>query len=128
MFLSTTSTRLLNTFSDGHSITSLGSLLPCLINLLVKKFFLTSDLNLPWCNLRPLPLILYVELWRCFRLLRANSLWLLQHNIFIVLLYAVQSGYIVRPLKSPSILLSTKSIQTRLLVPYHLCKHTYKEM
>ena len=45
----------LNTSRDGDS---LGSLFQCLTTLSVKKFFLISNLNLPWQNLRPLPLIL----------------------------------------------------------------------
>ncbi|KAK4832683.1 hypothetical protein QYF61_025144 [Mycteria americana] len=36
---------------DGDSTTSLGSLFQCLITLLMKKFFMISSLNLPWCNL-----------------------------------------------------------------------------
>ncbi|KAK4824710.1 LOW QUALITY PROTEIN: hypothetical protein QYF61_017936 [Mycteria americana] len=53
MSLSTSSKRLLNTSRDGDSTTSLGSLFQCLITLSVKKNFLISSLNLPWCNLRP---------------------------------------------------------------------------
>ncbi|KAK4824589.1 hypothetical protein QYF61_016834 [Mycteria americana] len=56
--LSTTSTCLLNTPRDGDSTTSLGSLVQCLTTLLVNKLFLISNLNLPWCNLRPFPLAL----------------------------------------------------------------------
>jgi len=41
---------------DGDSTTSLGSLFQCLT--LSVKFFLISNLNLPWCNLRPFPLVL----------------------------------------------------------------------
>ncbi|KAK4826673.1 LOW QUALITY PROTEIN: hypothetical protein QYF61_010682 [Mycteria americana] len=41
-----------------NSTTSLGSLFQCLIILSIKKFFLISNLNLPWHNLRPLPLSL----------------------------------------------------------------------
>ncbi|KAK4823265.1 hypothetical protein QYF61_000232, partial [Mycteria americana] len=58
MSLSATSTRLLNTSKDGNSTTSLGSLFQCLRTLSVKKIFLISNLNLPWCNLRPFLLIL----------------------------------------------------------------------
>jgi len=50
----------LNTFRDGDSTTSLGSPFQCLTTLLEKIFFLISSLNLPWCNLRPFPLILLV--------------------------------------------------------------------
>ena len=35
-----------------------GEPIPVLNNLSVKKFFLISDLNLPWCSLRPFLLIL----------------------------------------------------------------------
>jgi len=35
-----------------------GEPIPVLNNLSVKKFFLISNLNFPWCNLRPFPLIL----------------------------------------------------------------------
>ena len=58
MSLSTTSKQFLNTSRDGDSTTSLRSLFQCLTTLSVKKFFLISNLNLPWCNLRPFPLIL----------------------------------------------------------------------
>ena len=58
MFLSTTSKRFLNTSRDGDSTTSLGILFQCLTTLSVKKFFLISNLNLPWLNLRPFHLIL----------------------------------------------------------------------
>ena len=39
-----------NTSRDGNSTMSLGSLFQCLTTLLEKKFFLTSNLNLPWRN------------------------------------------------------------------------------
>ena len=58
MSLSTTSKWFLNTFRDGDSTIELGSLFQCLTTLSVKKFFLTSNLNLPWCNLRPFSLVL----------------------------------------------------------------------
>ena len=58
MALSTTSKWFLNTSRDGDSTTSLGSLFQCLTTFCVKKFFLISNLNLPWLNLRPFPLIL----------------------------------------------------------------------
>ena len=58
MPLSATSTCLLNTSRDGDSTTSLGSLFQCWTTLSVKKFFLISSLNLPWCNLRPFALVL----------------------------------------------------------------------
>ncbi|KAK4829075.1 hypothetical protein QYF61_002019, partial [Mycteria americana] len=63
MSLSTTSTHLLNTSRDGDSTTSLGSLLQCLTTLSVKTFFLISNLNLPWHNLRPFPLVLWLVTW-----------------------------------------------------------------
>uniref|UniRef100_A0A8V0XGV5 EH domain-containing protein n=1 Tax=Gallus gallus TaxID=9031 RepID=A0A8V0XGV5_CHICK len=46
-----------HTSRDGDSTTSLGSLFQCLTTLSVKKFFLIFKLNLPWCNLRPFPLV-----------------------------------------------------------------------
>ena len=58
MSLSTTSKQFLNTSRDGNSTTSLGTLFQCLTTLSVKTFFLISNLNLPWFNLRPFPLIL----------------------------------------------------------------------
>ena len=58
MSLSTTSRRLLNTARDGDPTTSLGSPFQCLTTLSVKKSSLISNLNLPWHNLRPLPLVL----------------------------------------------------------------------
>jgi len=58
MSLSTTSKWFLNTSRDGGLTTSLGSLFQCLTTLSVKKFFQISNLNLPWRNLRPFPLIL----------------------------------------------------------------------
>ena len=58
MSLSTTSRWFLNTFRDGDSTTYLGSLFQCLTTLSVKKFFLISNLNLPWLNLRPFHLVL----------------------------------------------------------------------
>ncbi|XP_040434752.1 AN1-type zinc finger protein 5-like isoform X1 [Falco naumanni] len=48
---------------DGDSTASLGSLFQCLTRLLVKKFFLISSLNLPWQNLRLLPLVLSLDTW-----------------------------------------------------------------
>ncbi|KAK4810503.1 hypothetical protein QYF61_004283 [Mycteria americana] len=50
-------------YTDGDSTTSLGSLFQCLTTLSVKKFFLISNLNLPWHNLRPFPLILSLVTW-----------------------------------------------------------------
>ncbi|XP_072708486.1 COP9 signalosome complex subunit 5 isoform X2 [Ciconia boyciana] len=47
----------------GDSTTFLGSLFQCLTTLPVKKFFLISNLNLPWHNLRPFPLVLWLVTW-----------------------------------------------------------------
>ena len=47
------STQLLNTSRDGDSTTALDNPFHCLITRSVKKYFLTSSLNLPWHNLRP---------------------------------------------------------------------------
>jgi len=58
MSLSTTPKWFLDTFRDDDSTTSLGSLLQCLATLSVKKCFLISNLNLPWRNLRPFPLVM----------------------------------------------------------------------
>ncbi|NWZ30868.1 SETBP protein, partial [Asarcornis scutulata] len=35
----------------------------CLTTLSVKKFFLISNLNLPWCNFSPFPLVLSPGMW-----------------------------------------------------------------
>ena len=53
MPFSTTSPRFLNTSRVSDSTTSLGSLFQLLITLSEKLFFPTSNLNLPWCNLKP---------------------------------------------------------------------------
>ena len=58
MPLSTKSLCLLNAPRDGDSHTALGSLFQCSITLLVKKFFLISNVNFPWRSLRPFPLVL----------------------------------------------------------------------
>ena len=63
MSLSAMSIHLLNTSRDGDSTTSLGSLFQCFISLSVMKFFRISNLNLPWCNLRLLPLVLLLVTW-----------------------------------------------------------------
>ncbi|NWR95603.1 PPHLN protein, partial [Furnarius figulus] len=39
------------------------SLFKCLTALSVKKFFFVSNLNLPWCNLRPFPPVLLLFAW-----------------------------------------------------------------
>ncbi|KAK4825788.1 hypothetical protein QYF61_002372 [Mycteria americana] len=97
--LSTTSTCLLNTSREGDSTTSLGSLFQGLATLSVKKFFLISNLNFPWRNLRPSPLVLWLVTWekrptdthlittsfQTLHQLRCPSLDTLQHlNIFLV--------------------------------------------
>ncbi|KAK4827080.1 hypothetical protein QYF61_014182 [Mycteria americana] len=48
---------------DGDSTTSLGSLFQWLATLSVKNFFLISNLNLPWHNLRPFPFVLSLVTW-----------------------------------------------------------------
>ena len=54
----TTLTRLLSTSTDSDSTTSLGSPCQCITTLSENKCFLISNLNLPWHNMRPSPLIL----------------------------------------------------------------------
>jgi len=56
--LSTTATWFSNTSRDGDSTTSLGGPIQCLTTLYVQKLLQISNLNLPWCNWRPFPLIL----------------------------------------------------------------------
>lgn len=53
---STTSACLLSTCRDGDFITSLGTLFQCLTGFLMENFFLISNLNGPWYNLRPFSL------------------------------------------------------------------------
>jgi len=48
----------LNTAREGAATASLDSLGQCLTTLMVKNFFLTSDLNLPSFSLEPFPLVL----------------------------------------------------------------------
>ena len=48
MSWSVISTHFFNISRDGDSTTSLDSLFQCLTTLSVKKFFLISNLNLPW--------------------------------------------------------------------------------
>lgn len=43
------------TSRGGNSATFLGSSFQCLTTFSVNKFFLISNLNLPWNNLRPFP-------------------------------------------------------------------------
>ncbi|KAK4810921.1 hypothetical protein QYF61_013329 [Mycteria americana] len=51
----------MNASNDGACTTSLGNLFQCLITLIVKKFFLISNLNLLSFSLKPLPLILSLQ-------------------------------------------------------------------
>ena len=60
MFLSTTSACFLDTSRASDSTTSLGSLIQHLTTLLEKKFFLISNLDLPWHNLKLFTLVLSV--------------------------------------------------------------------
>lgn len=62
MSLGAISTHLLDMSRNCDSTTSLGSLVQCLTTLPMKKFFLTPNLNLPWCNLRPFAHILRTPL------------------------------------------------------------------
>ena len=57
MSLLATYTLFLNTSRDGDPTTSLGSLCQY-ITALLDKFSLIPNLTLPWCNLRPSPLVL----------------------------------------------------------------------
>ena len=61
MSLSTTPKCLLNISRDSDSTTSLGSPFQHLVTLSEKKFFLTSNLKLPWHNLRPFSIASYME-------------------------------------------------------------------
>ena len=62
MTLKTTSTSFLNTSREDDSTTCPGSLFWSLTIFSEKKFTLISNLNLSWCNLRPLLLILLLVL------------------------------------------------------------------
>ena len=64
MLLSTISKHFLNTFRDRNSTISLDSLFQHLTTLLERIFFLISNLNLPWHNLRPFPLVLSLVVWK----------------------------------------------------------------
>jgi len=57
MALSNTSTHFLDISRDSVSTTSLGSLFQYLITLSEKKFFLISNLNLSWHNLKTLSFV-----------------------------------------------------------------------
>lgn len=63
MSLSTTSQYLLNISRDENSTTSMGSQYQCVTTLSMKKFLLTSNLSLHWCNVRPFPHILSLFTW-----------------------------------------------------------------
>ena len=67
MSLSTTSTFSLNTFRDRDSTASLSNLFECLTTLPENKFFLLSNLTLPWRNLRP-----FLSSSRCYLAEEAN--------------------------------------------------------
>ena len=51
----------LNSAREGAATASLGSLCQCVITLILKNFFLISNLNLPSFNLKPLPLVLFLQ-------------------------------------------------------------------
>jgi len=57
----------------GDSITCLGSLFQCITTLSEKKFLLIFNLNLPWCNLRSLPLVLWRRIIQNHNLTRQLS-------------------------------------------------------
>ena len=59
MSLSTTSTLSLITSRHSDSPTSLDCPFHYLTTLSEKKFFLISNLNLSWCNLKPFSLVFY---------------------------------------------------------------------
>jgi len=68
MSLCAISKHLLNTHTDGAPTTSLGILCHYIATLSEEKYFLISNLTLPWSNLRPFPLVLLVvllEKWPC---------------------------------------------------------------
>jgi len=48
----------LNTAREGTATASLGNLFQCFTTLMVKNFFLISNLNLPSFSLEPFPLVL----------------------------------------------------------------------
>jgi len=54
MSLNTTSKCSLNTSRDDDS---LNSFFQCMRTLSEKKFLLPTNLNLPWCNFRPSPVV-----------------------------------------------------------------------
>lgn len=51
------------TSRDDASTVFLGSLFHCFMTLLVKTFFVKSNLNLSWSNLRPFPIVLLHTTW-----------------------------------------------------------------
>lgn len=63
MSQSTTSIHFLNTSCNGDSTTSLRNLFQSITTLFVKTFFLISNLNLPWQNSWPFPLVLLLVDW-----------------------------------------------------------------
>ena len=64
MSLSTTFKHFLNTSKDSDSTISPGSPLQCLMSLSENGFFLISNLNLSWYNLRPFRLVLSLSYLR----------------------------------------------------------------
>ena len=58
MSLSTTSKHFLDTYRDSDPATNLGSPLQHQTTFSENKFFLISNLNLPWCSLKLSPLVL----------------------------------------------------------------------
>ena len=62
-WLCVTSALFLETSRGSDSTTSLGSLFQCLTTLSEEQFFLISNMNLPWHNLRSFPLVLLHVMW-----------------------------------------------------------------
>jgi len=58
MLLRASSSLALNASREGASTTSLGNMIQGLTTLIVKNFFLISDLIQPSCSLKPLLLVL----------------------------------------------------------------------
>lgn len=99
-----TSTPFLNIYTyleitrDSDSTTSQGSQFQCSTTHSEKKSFLTSIPNLSWCNLRPFPPVLSLDMWEktptptslqfsfqvvgCFRRNTGTSLVLLDYFVY----------------------------------------------
>lgn len=60
----------------GTSTSSLGNLYQCLTTLIVENFFLIPNLKLPYCSLKPSPLVSY-NAYRCKKIPRflADPIW-----------------------------------------------------